>query len=160
MWYINIALLNRVNISKGGKPCLQVSYNVIADIDIIDQAFGEDSPFRLKSDARKHKLTQDMLNIIARDLADEMKAGFDTNTCNALHWTPNRKGNYAKIRAINSEQNFGKSKGYRCIVLCDMVKKEGYLLHIFEHADKDNLSPTEKRALNKLVDEYIKALYK
>lgn len=138
---------------------MKVSYSVVADITIIDNAFGSVSPFRLKTDARNHKLTQDMLNMIALDIAEEMKGGFEQATCKAMHWTPNHKGNYAKIRAINSEQNFGKSKGYRCIVLCDMVKKEGYLLHIFEHADKDNLSPKEKAALNKLVDEYIKELY-
>lgn len=139
---------------------MQESYTVITDIDAIDQAFGEESPFRLKSDAKNHNLTQDMLNIIGVDLADEMKGGFEQKTCKALHWTPNRKGNYAKIRAINSKQNFGKSKGYRCIVLCDVIKKEGYLLHIFDHEDKDNLSKKEQKVLSKLVDEYIKALYK
>lgn len=138
---------------------MKVSYSVVADMAFIDAAFGAVSPFRLKSDARKHRLTQEMLNVIAIDIAEEMKGGFEQATCKAMHWSPNHKGNYAKIRAIKTEQNFGKSKGYRCIVLCDMVKKEGYLLHIFEHADKDNLSPKEKAALKKLVDEYIEELY-
>lgn len=56
---------------------MQESYTVITDIDAIDQAFGEESPFRLKSDAKNHNLTQDMLNIIGVDLADEMKGGFE-----------------------------------------------------------------------------------
>ena len=51
---------------------MQESYTVITDIDAIDQAFGEESPFRLKSDARNHNLTQDMLNIIGEEISKEL----------------------------------------------------------------------------------------
>lgn len=139
---------------------MKKSYSVVADIAQIDEAFGDESPFRLKSDAKNHDLCQEDLKKIAKELAEEIINGFDRKSCSAQYWAFNHQINYAKIRVVDMERKKGKSNGYRCVVLCDMIENEGYLLHIFNHNDKDNLSPTEKTKLKALVNQYVSQRYK
>lgn len=136
------------------------SISIVADIEEIDNAFGEDSPFRLKKDAKYHNLKQKDLDNMAEAISDEIQQGFDRTACVVIFWTETRKGNYCKIRVANEEKNSGKSGGYRCVVLWDNIAKEGFLLHIFEHKDKDNLTAVEKKALKNLVCQYILNRYK
>ena len=133
---------------------------IIVDIEAIDLAFGEDSPFNLKRDAKKHNLDEEDLETIGKDIADEIKHGFGRPACAAMFWTKTGKGNYSKIRVGDEERNCGKSNGYRCVVLWDSIAKKGFLLHIFEHKNKDNLTHAEKNKLKTLVEQYILGKYK
>lgn len=133
---------------------------ISTDIDIIEQAFGENSPFNLRRDAKNHDLSGEDLEKLAENIADELlEKGFNNTSRVPLFWGYKRKATYAKIKIAKVSGNFGKSKGYRVIILWDDVIKEGYLLHIFDHNEKDNLKPQEKSKLAYIVSEYIKYKY-
>ncbi len=133
-------------------------YNIFYDADAIDEAFSN-SPFRLKNDVKD--LSETELAEIAKGIGDELVRGFGRKTCVLLY----NKGQkyvlgFAKVRCGDEKHKKGKSNGYRCIVLVDSQNELAYLLHIFTHSVKDNISKKESNSLKKLVDEYIDSIGK
>ncbi len=133
-------------------------YNVFHDADAIDEAFSN-SPFKLKKDVKD--LSETELDDIAKCIGDELIQGFGRDACVLLY----NKGQeyvlgFAKVRCGDKKHKKGKSNGYRCIVLVDSENELAYLLHIFTHSVKDNISKKETNRLKKLVDEYIVSIGK
>ena len=128
------------------------------DADDIDAAF-VNSPYKLKNDIKD--LSDNELKKIANDIADELMYGFQRPTC-ILKYKNGKKCfvGYAKIRCNNLKHQKGKSNGFRCIVLVDSHNFIAYLLHVYTHSDKDNISKTEQNKLRLLVDEYVDSISK
>ena len=135
-------------------------YNVVIDVEKIQENFAEYSPFNLERDIKNQKLEENDLQNIACSIADEMYYGFDRKSCIAVYWGKKRKANYAKVRVVDLTRSGGKSSGFRCIVLVDEVNCYGYLLHIYRHGhgEKDNISRKEQNKLEALVEAYINSI--
>ena len=71
-----------------------------------------------------------------------------------------RKAAWVKIRIEDVQRDAGKSNGYRCIVLVDMMNRHAFLLHLYRHShgERDNISSREENKLKKLVNDYVEAL--
>lgn len=62
-------------------------------------------------------------------------------------------GGLRKVRAADPRRHQGKRGGARVIYLYVPEAKWFFMLDIYGKDEKDDLSPTEKRTLSKLVDE-------
>lgn len=132
-------------------------YKVLIDVPKLYEIFKEDSPFNILKDVKDLEITEDELEILGKNIADELIIGPHSKTYVILHWDDKHLVNYSKIRCQIESSNKGKSSGYRCIVLVDNKEHIAYLLHIYTHKEKDNISNKENNQLHKLVEEYIKA---
>ncbi len=134
------------------------NYKVFYDAEEIDRAF-KNSPFRLKKDIKG--LDESQQENIATAIANELISGFGRPSCIMLYQRREKwVVGVAKIRSEDKKQNRGKSNGFRCIVLVDTHNKFAFLLHLFTHSKKDNISREEHNSLKKLVDEYIESITK
>lgn len=132
-------------------------FQVVYDHAIIDKNFGPYSPFNLKKNLKD--ISESEAIEMSKAIAAELKTGPGRPTYQVLHTSPlNIKITYAKIRCRDRSRSAGKSKGWRCIVLIDNINSIGFVLHVFSHRDKDNISQNEHNALRRVVEEYIKAV--
>lgn len=135
-------------------PKFSVYYNPEEISELCDK-----SPYNLKKDIKN--IDKEELDKIAEEIGNEIHAGIDRSpSAVALYWGRGRKATYAKIRVLDVVRDAGKSNGYRSIVLVDYVNNSAFLLHLYRHGhgEKDNISPSDKNALKKLVDEYVDSL--
>lgn len=130
------------------------TYRVLIDIPKLQEAFGEVSPFNISKDVKNLGITEEILKLLGKSIADELERGPHYKTYVVLFWDKDHVVNYSKIRCTNEYLKKGKSSGYRCIVLVDNNDNIAYLLHIYSHKEKDNISNNDKRQLRKLVEEY------
>ncbi len=134
-----------------------MDYNVVNDADTIDGQFGSLSPFNLKKDIKD--ISDIQLKDIADDVANDLKYGPHGDTYNILYTSKeNSQINFSKVRCEDHERKRGKSNGYRCIVLVDNESHYGFILHIYRHGhgENKNISTSDKNALKKLVETYVK----
>lgn len=121
----------------------------------------EKTTFNLRRDLKD--ISKEELKDIAVEIGNEIENGINRPPItSALYWGIKRKATYAKIRVADEKHDFGKSSGYRCIVLVDYVHNSAFLLHIYKHGQgkDDELTNSDKNKLRKLVDEYVAALEK
>ncbi len=119
----------------------------------------EKTTFNLRKDLKG--INDDELKEIAEEIGHVIENGVDRPPItSAIYWGKKRKANYAKIRVADVKHDYGKSSGYRCIVLVDCVHNCAFLLHIYKHGQgkDDELTKEDKNKLRKLVDEYIESL--
>ena len=115
------------------------------------------SPYNLKKDL-KH-ISEEERKRIAQNVADELYQGANRPPVTAMmYWGLGRKAAYGKIRVVDVENDDGKSNGYRCITLVDMVNNRAFLLHVYKHGNDDKITNQDKNKLKKLVDEYVESL--
>ncbi|MBQ7820449.1 MAG: hypothetical protein IJ341_12220 [Bacteroidales bacterium] len=117
------------------------------------------SPYNLKKDLKP--ITEDELNRILEDVANELYQGVDRPPASSmLYWHRLRKAGYAKIRVVDIQHDDGKSNGYRCVTLVDMINHRAFVLHIYKHGKGKDDKITDKAAkqLRNLVDEYVDSL--
>ena len=124
------------------------------------------SPFNLKKDLKNLKkdikdFDDEELNRILEEIANELYYGINRPPSSvALYWHLSRKAAYAKIKTVDIVRDSGKSNGYRCIVLIDVIHYSAFVLHLYRHShgEKDNISHAEQNQMKKLVDEYVESL--
>lgn len=117
------------------------------------------SPYNLKKDLKSIK--NEELDQILEDVANELYQGVDRPPASSMiYWHNQRKAGYAKIRTVDVRCDDGKSNGYRCITLVDIINHRAFVLHIYKHGKgkDDNISNAAKNQLRKLVDEYVNSL--
>ena len=115
------------------------------------------SPFNLKKDLKN--ISDEEIKRIARNVADELYLGAERPpVTSVMYWGLGRKAAYGKIRTVDVEHSDGKSNGYRCITLVDMVNHCAFLLHVYKHGKDDIISQKDKNQLKKLVNEYVESL--
>lgn len=137
------------------------TFRVYHDPDTINKHFSELSPFNLKQDLKG--ISKDTISNISEEIANELYNGINRPpNIIPLYWGKNRDAACAKIRAIDVARDAGKSHGYRCITLVDMVHKSAFLLHIYRHGhgENENISKRDKNALKRLVNKYVESLEK
>ena len=150
-------LLNRVNISEGGKLWL-ANYSVHYDPEHM-QEICDRSPYNLKKEIKD--ISKDELHRIAEEIGHALRQGLDRPKLTpVLHWDSLHRVGWAKIRVVDIMNDAGKSSGYRCLVLADTKNKHAFLLHIYKHGSPkdDNIDRSTKNKLNHLVDEYASSL--
>lgn len=131
---------------------------VSCDAEVIEEVF-KTSPYNLKNDIRD--LTETQIKKIETAVGEEIMHGFGRNECALLYKIGTKLFvGYAKIRCGDEKRNVGKSNGYRCIVIVDKYNNCAFILHVYTHAKKDNLSHKEKNSLRKIVDEYYESIGK
>lgn len=59
-----------------------------------------------------------------------------------------------KVRIPNSEQNWGKSQGYRLILLCNIVNEKVYLLFVYPKKGKLESSDLTSKGAEILITQY------
>lgn len=117
------------------------------------------SPFNLKKDLKS--INKEELNKILENVANELYQGVQRPPASSMmYWSPDRKAAYGKIRTVDVEHDDGKSNGYRCIALVDMINYRAFVLHIYKHGKgkDDDVSDNAKNKLKNLVNEYVQSL--
>lgn len=127
------------------------------DPDSMD-GIADKSPFNLKKDIKDISLQE--LDAIAEEIANELIQGYNHKPVIIEYITQPRDAAWAKIRTMDIKRGAGKSNGYRCILLLDLINEHAFLLHIYRHGhgEDKNISKKEKSHLKALVDEYSKSL--
>lgn len=117
------------------------------------------SPFNLDKDLKG--MSEETIVSISEEIANELKNGINKPPTLVLRYLAKLKNAaWVKIKTVDVERDAGKSNGYRCIVLVDIINKHAYLLHLYRHAhgeDKD-IDQKSQNKLKKLVEEYSNAL--
>ena len=115
------------------------------------------SPYNLKKDLKN--ISEDEIQRIAEDVANELYNGVQRPPVTSMmYWSRNRKAAYGKIRTVDVTKGNGKSNGYRCIALVDMVNYRAFILHLYKHGKNDKITQSEKKELANLVNKYVEAL--
>lgn len=117
------------------------------------------SPYNLKKDLKD--IEEDELNSIMVNVANELCCGpHRPPVSSMMYWGKERKAAYGKIRVVDIKNDSGKSGGYRCVVLVDMMNYRGFILHIYKHGKKrdDDIGRDERKKLSRLVDEYVESI--
>lgn len=136
-----------------------VTYKIVIDADVIDEQFGNYSPYNLKRDLKN--ISEKEITYIANEIGDEIYRGPERPAYAVIYKsTVNRNINFSKIRCEDKKRNKGKSGGYRCIVLIDEINRLGYILHIYSHSNFDDITTNEKNKLRVLIEEYVKSMTK
>lgn len=117
------------------------------------------SPFNLKKDLKN--LSAELVQRIAEEIAHTLHYDIDRPPSLVARFIEKeRKAAWVKIRIEDVQRDAGKSNGYRCIVLVDMMNRHAFLLHLYRHShgERDNISSREENKLKKLVNDYVEAL--
>ena len=115
------------------------------------------SPYNLKKDLKD--ISEDEIQRIAEGVANELYNGVHRPPVTSMmYWSGNRKAAYGKIRTVDVTQGDGKSNGYRCITLVDMINHCAFILHVYKHGKNDKITQLEKNELKNLVNKYVEAL--
>ena len=117
------------------------------------------TPFNLKKDLKD--MSDELIQEIAEEIANELQQGIDhPPSIVAPFVDKERKAAWVKVRIVDVQRESGKSNGYRCIALVDMINRHAFLLHLYRHGhgeDKD-ISKKDKNKLKALVQEYANSL--
>ena len=155
------ALLNRVDAARRENICLTKYYvHCFPDEEAMEELLSK-TPFNLKKDLKE--IPEDIIQDIAKEIADELHEHINRPpNLVARYIGRGRKAAWVKIKTLDVQRDAGKSNGYRCITLVDIINRHAYLLHLYRHAhgEDKNISNSEEKALRKLVDEYIESLDK
>lgn len=117
------------------------------------------TPFNLKKDLKG--MSENLILDIGVEIANELHYSIDRPpNLVARYFGKDRKAAWVKIKVVDVQRDAGKSNGYRCITLVDTINRHAFLLHLYRHGhgEDKNISRSEEKTLNKLVDEYTESL--
>lgn len=128
------------------------------DDDAMEELLSK-TPFNLKKDLKE--IPEDVIKDIGEEIAGELHEHINRPpNLIAKYIGIGRKAAWVKIKTLDVQREAGKSNGYRCITLVDMINRHAYLLHLYRHGhgEDKNISKSDEKTLKKLVDEYTKSL--
>ena len=117
------------------------------------------TPFNLKKDLKG--MSDELIQEIAEEIANDLHHDIDRPPNLVARFIgKGRKAAWVKIRIVDVQRDAGKSHGYRCIALVDMVHRHAFLLHLYRHShgERDNISDRDENKLKALVEEYTESL--
>ena len=117
------------------------------------------TPFNLKKDLKG--MSENLILDIGVEIANELHYSIDRPpNLVARYFGKDRKAAWVKIKVVDVQRDAGKSNVYRCITLVDTINRHAFLLHLYRHGhgEDKNISRSEEKMLNKLVDEYTESL--
>lgn len=117
------------------------------------------TPFNLKKDLKG--MSDELIKEIAEELGNELQHGIDHPPSLVAPFVgKGRKAAWVKVRILDVQRESGKSNGYRCIALVDMINRHAFLLHLYRHGhgEDKNISKKDKNKLKALVEEYVDSL--
>lgn len=137
---------------------MMTNWRVILDDNINKKTFSVFLPFNLKKDIKKYKINEmDLVDYLLVLLNKDYRGPsfvdiyYQFLDVDKIKY----KISYAKIRYTKTNDNHGKSGGYRLIVLVDMYSKLAIVLHIYSKKDCDNITKAEEKLLRDLIDAYF-----
>ena len=134
-----------------------MGYKIILDENIVNEIFGNLTPFNLKNELKKVKKEYRIDRIYIEEFcADEI--GLQYNPPRRCRIIQKDNVEIIKFRMSDLKNNRGSSYGFRIILLKDNINRLAIVLSITHKIDKKDLTQQEKNQLKVLLESYVNSL--